>query len=664
MGIGLRKTSEIKTIKVSTKSKKRLIVASLFFWCFCLLLSCALFDLTKASFVIFAATILIMLFDTGCLKIAQRKTKDDLKKTLLLVLLLSCAISALVNIVLGISYLEIPDSAGFVFSKRRCILMALFAFPLLTLAVGYYLNSTSSLFEKLTQSVLTHSCIAALTSFVCYFLCKIIIGSSASASFRFAYLIAVLIVLLCMLAFFGLKVKVGMHILFVYIAVALGMFLVFALPHVTAISPDDQIHFERSLGLSFLGYGYSNYADYLFAVVPWVDNSVVDFDHIEEIVAYLDNATHSGVTLTSSFEKPIDHSSLSFIAVVGYIPSAIGLMIGKALGLKATYYFLFGKIFNLAFYATIVATAIRILPSGKILAFIIGILPTNIYLASNYSYDPWVTSLIMLAFALVLREKFVDDKKIELSSIILIAAIFLSALSPKAIYFPLVFAMLLIPRAKFDSGKNYKKYLGFVCFAIALAIMSFVVPMFGSSTGIQGDARGGQDVSASGQILNILSHPLYSFGVIASYVAWYISPIASDGFTLNYTYMGNLQAYLPCIAAVPYVLIAAFGFSGEKSGKAQLCVRERVSILFLCLASVFLVALALYISFTPVGFNWVNGCQTRYLEPLLLPVLIGLFWNRNHSSVAEGLLVGVLILLSILLDYYCVVDWSFTSILL
>lgn len=664
MGNDLREPLEINADNDLNKNKKRLIVASLLSWCLCSLLSCVSFDSSKASFVIYGAAILILLFDAGFLKIAQRKTGKDLKKTLLLTLILSGAISFLIDVIIGVSYIGIPGSAGFVFSKRRWMLMTIFMFPVLSLAVGYYLNSTCSLIEKIKRSVLTHCSIAVLFSFLSYFLCKAIIGSSSSSSFRLAYLITSVFAILLVLAFLKLKMEAGLHIVFIYIVVLLGSFLVFALPHVTAISPDDQIHFARSLGLSFLGYGYVSYADCLFSVVPWVDNSIVDFAHIEDIVAYLNNATYSDVMPSSSFENPIDHSSLSFVAMVGYIPSAIGLMAGKALGLKATYYLLLGKLCNLFFYAAIAATAIRVLPSGKILAFIVGILPTNIYLASNYSYDPWVTSLIMLGLALVLREKFAVNKKFELSSATLIATVFLAALSPKAIYFPLVLSMLLVPRAKFNSKGNYRSYVCFTCFVIMLAIMSFIVPMFGSSTGMEGDARGGQDVSASGQIAFILSHPLYSIGVIASYVAWYISPIASDGFTLNYTYMGNLQAYLPFIAAVPYVLIAAFGFSGEKRESAQLCVIERMGILLLSFASIFLVALALYVSFTPVGFNWVNGCQTRYLEPLLFPVLMGLFWNRAHANAAEGFLMGVLIILSILMDYYCVVEWSFTSILL
>lgn len=664
MGTGSRVFLNLNAGNNSRVNNGRLVVCSVFFWCLCSLFSYVSFDLPKASFATFIAAILIMLFDAGFLRIAQDKTGKDLRMVLLLVFALSCFASVFVNVVLGISYLGIPGSAGFVFSTRRCILMTLFMFPALLLAAGCYLKSTSSLFDKIKQSVLIHCGIAVVFSFASYFLCKAIIGNSASSSFRSTYLIAIAIVLLCVLALLRLKAKNELHIIFVYIAVLLGSFLVLALPHVTGISPDDQIHFERALGLSFLGYGYSNDADRFFSVVPWVENNVLDFEHMEDIVVSLNNATYSGVALSASFEKPIDHSPLSFLAMVSYIPSAFGLMIGKSLGLKATYYLLFGKFFNLFFYCVVVATAIRILPTGKMLALIVGILPTNLYLASNYSYDPWVTSLIMLGAALVLREKFSERETVDLFAIILVAVVFLLALSAKAIYFPLIMIMLLIPRGKFQTKSDYRRYVGFVGFIVLLAIMSFVVPMFGTSSGMEGDARGGQDVSASGQIINILAHPLYSAGVIASYVAWYISPIASDGFTLNYAYMGNLRACLPCAAAIPYVLIASFGFSGERKKGIQLSGIERAGILLLSAVSVFLVVVALYVTFTPVGLNWVSGCSPRYLEPLLFPVLLGLFGNRAQANTAEYLLLGAMTLLSFLIDYYCVVNWSLPSFFL
>ena len=43
--------------------------------------------------------------------------------------------------------------------------------------------------------------------------------------------------------------------------------------------------------------------------------------------------------------------------------------------------------------------------------------------------------------------------------------------------------------------------------------------------------------------------------------------------------------------------------------------------------SIVLVVTALYVSFTPVGYNTVNGCQPRYLLPLMFPFYIFLAPN-------------------------------------
>ena len=51
------------------------------------------------------------------------------------------------------------------------------------------------------------------------------------------------------------------------------------------------------------------------------------------------------------------------------------------------------------------------------------------------------------------------------------------------------------------------------------------------------------------------------------------------------------------------------------------------------LFTVILVATALYVSFTPVGLGTVNGCQSRYLLPLLVPCLSFIL---NQSRLVFG----------------------------
>ena len=54
---------------------------------------------------------------------------------------------------------------------------------------------------------------------------------------------------------------------------------------------------------------------------------------------------------------------------------------------------------------------------------------------------------------------------------------------------------------------------------------------------------------------------------------------------------------------------------------------------FVFLFTVILVATALYVSFTPVGLGTVNGCQSRYLLPLLVPCLSFIL---NQSRLVFG----------------------------
>ena len=64
----------------------------------------------------------------------------------------------------------------------------------------------------------------------------------------------------------------------------------------------------------------------------------------------------------------------------------------------------------------------------------------------------------------------------------------------------------------------------------------------------------------------------------------------------------------------------------------------------MCLFSLVLVATALYVSFTPVGLATVNGCQTRYVIPVLVPALaVGL--NNKIFRIGEKTNLIVLFLL-------------------
>lgn len=77
-----------------------------------------------------------------------------------------------------------------------------------------------------------------------------------------------------------------------------------------------------------------------------------------------------------------------------------------------------GKFFNLLCYVLLIYFAIRRIRYGKVLLAAFGLLPTNLYMAANYSYDPWVIGWIVLAFAYYFEEIQNPDRPLQWKNVI------------------------------------------------------------------------------------------------------------------------------------------------------------------------------------------------------------------------------------------------------
>lgn len=459
--------------------------------------------------------------------------------------------------------------------------------------------------------------------------------------------------------------------LFVSLGLSLGLFLCVSLPPLTAISPDDQIHYARSLGLSYLGDAQYTSQEVELFTVPWVENSVLQFDEIEEVVVSADadyerDVAAGRIMRTPGFHAAVSSESLLNISSIGYIPSAIGLWLARLLHLPLLLGVVCGRTANLLCYIAVVAAAIRITPIKKHLMCLIGLLPTSLYLASNYSYDPWVTSFLMLATALTLRACSKPEEPISFSMFLTCVLAFGVGLAPKAVYCPLIGLMFLIPSSRFASRRAHRRYL---CWVIAFGIvmaLSFILPMLFSSAAQVGDLRGGEGVNAAGQIGYIVAHPFEYLRTLATFVLNYISPTASDAYSINYAYMGSLSSVSSMFSAVASVLLFSVAAS-ERNAEASVSIPRggRTWAMFVFTLCVVLVSTSLYVSFTPVGSTDIAGVQGRYLLPLLYCVLAPMFCPTEKGGVrpyvkSRGRVVPMLVAvvaLSILMDAVLVVPW-------
>lgn len=438
------------------------------------------------------------------------------------------------------------------------------------------------------------------------------------------YSFFVLLVFCCIVFAFWNKENAGQHPerLFLAIALPCGIFIALAIPPQTGNSWDDQIHYERSVALSYVVDPAHSLAELTLdnPLIPNEDSGIdrpgVSQWNLEDITEYENELDQIYKTAPFSINRENLQSSPYDL---GYIPAAFGIWVARVLHLSLSGMVFAGRIFNLFFYCAVCFLAIKIAPIKKVLFSVIALLPTCIFLAANYSYDPWVISLLMLAFALFLKEYSDFDAAICFRRCAAMLIIALIAIAPKAVYFPMLALFLLMPKKKFQQAKMHRLYIASVCLFMAIAVLSFIVPFFGTANNT-GDIRGGADVNQPMQLQWILENPLqYGLVLINFFINSYL-PLGEFGFSFSYLQIGYIVDHADFLSMpLLLVIIVAILDSNRRSNKIA-NRRTNCAAWGAYLVTIILVATALYLSFTPVGADTVNGCQKRYLLPLLSPL--------------------------------------------
>lgn len=401
--------------------------------------------------------------------------------------------------------------------------------------------------------------------------------------------------------------------LFAIIVLLLGSFNIISSPKTVGISWDDEIHYGRTVYFSYGATGQITYADAKM-IHNYEDIVINNHDYysrdgrkewLTEIADYVaDNC------MFDTDDYAVSYSYVSNVA------PAIGLIIGRGLGLSFKNTFMLGKFMNLVLYTCIFYMAISMIKKrGKYLLCVFGLIPTLVFMASSYSYDGWVVSLAVLSYAMLISELQKEDGKITMKKWIGIMVIVILALLPKAVYFPMIFPMLFIGRKKFDDKHRFSSYVLINIASMLLLLSTFIIPMFVGGSG-GGDMRGGVDVDSAAQMAFIFGNPLEYTGILLKFIGRYLALNNSFQYLTFLGYYGMASHFTVCIAVFAVVACLDNRSDDNKQGKGF-----KAMLLFSAFATVCLVATALYISFTPVGYYTVNGCQWRYLLPILFPVL-------------------------------------------
>lgn len=429
------------------------------------------------------------------------------------------------------------------------------------------------------------------------------------------------------------------HILFFCSMLLVGSLYVCEFPPIVGISWDDEIHYARALKVASIFDGVNYEADHKI-ISEYLDNMGT-----HNCYDVLSRETYLNEVEKVYRQKKNTETELGTWGIfsISYVPSAVGILIARGLNLNFRHMFMLGKFLNLLMYILITTLAIRKIPYGKILMTVIGMIPTMTFMASSYSYDPWVMSWILLGYAYFVDVICANKANKEKELIIAAVCITIGCL-PKAIYFALLFPLMLVGEKSVQNDKKRKICKIVVGICIIVLVASFLLPMLIHGAG-SGDARGGADVNSTEQIKFILYHPMQYFQIWFEFIKNYISINTSHDLVL-FAYAGFGQYYGVAMATILVVAVL---------DRIRICERKislKITVAGTLLLIMLLVPTALYISFTAVGSSTIEGCQPRYILPVLFPAFIFLPSDniQNNINIKLFRMVPICIMLFVLLN--------------
>lgn len=304
---------------------------------------------------------------------------------------------------------------------------------------------------------------------------------------------------------------------------------------------------------------------------------------------------------------------------IAYIPFGIMLLIGRVLNLPFPALYIFGKLGGVLTYSILIYFAVKHLTSRKLLVTAAALLPVPVYLAGNYSCDPWITGFTILGFSYFIEEFKMPNSPLTLRKSVIIFGSFALGMAPKAIYFPIILLTLLLPKQKFSSIKQHRIFkISAVILTVLVASMIFTTL---ASTENSVDLRGGSNVNSQEQVKSILSNPFAYVGVVVNHLITFFSPDKLIYYFGDYKTLGTADTFY-CVSAAALLL---FTLMTDTEDRNSFEISEKSMKIFkLCdlaafLAVALLIVTSLYVGFNNVGSKVINGVQARYYMPCFLP---------------------------------------------
>lgn len=347
-----------------------------------------------------------------------------------------------------------------------------------------------------------------------------------------------------------------------------------------------------------------------------------------------------GALPVSKATKQVWFTNTAAYSPVPYLPAVAGIRVAQALDLSVGGMVLATRWAGLLAYLVIVGFAVRVLRGHRVqwLALTVAVLPIAVFQAGTVTADTVTNALALLVSAFIVKGLFLGQRLSRPETVFALTATILLPVC-KPTYVLLAMLIVLIPAQRFGFGDPerpaiWQRVLPWAAAAIggaAFAVWMKIAAPTGDGMSLMRKQEQWGSVRPGDQLKEILGDPGHFLSVFGDSIArrdqrWFTQFFGELGF-----------AYIDVPALTIVASLLAFVVS---IGIADRMVGDRPRtwlVLLTMLASVAMIYVTLYMSFTPVGYFIIDGVQGRYFVPLaLLTLAVFLRWMPLRLTDIEG----------------------------
>lgn len=414
----------------------------------------------------------------------------------------------------------------------------------------------------------------------------------------------------------AVKKNFSVRKLFLLIVLPMGLIMLLLIP--IGCVPDENVHFYRAYEISE-GYLISDVNEQGIAGRYLPSDTTALFDSSDGSVSY--SELFSKISLHTADDLTfVQFPNAALYSFISYLPQAIGIAVARLLHLPTLLIAYFGRLANFAFFLWGLSFSLAKIPNKKYSLLLICMIPIMLQQAVSLSADTMTITLTMIFVSSLFELKHTEDKSLRFRDILLIGALSVGIACCKTVYFPLCFLVFLIPSERFGSMKKYI-VLPIIIGLSALAGFCWVVHAASYIT----EFRSGVDVTS--QIVWISVHPFRFLTVLLR--------TAIQGFPYYFFGLfGQALCLYDVVLSWKYLLVAFSVLAATVLSEEAVFKKnsDKIGTVLIILFVIGLIFSALYIQWTPVASNLIEGVQGRYFLPLLLPIA-GLFGKWGKISV-------------------------------